>query len=57
MFADKKTIITDILIVMFLIAICSIIYGGFVQNIAAIIYGMIFLLSLCLLWIKRFRKH
>lgn len=57
MFADKKTIITDVLIVMSLVAICSIIYGGFVRNIDAIIYGMIFLLFLSLLWIKKFRKH
>ena len=55
--SDKKTIIVDILVVIFLVGICTIIYGIFVQNIVVIIYGIIFLLFLCLLWIKKFRKH
>ena len=55
--SDKKTIIVDILVVIFLVGICTIIYGIFVRNVAVIICGMVFLLFLCLLWIKKFRKH
>jgi len=57
MFADKETIIVDILVFVFLVACCTVAYGCFVRNVVVIIYGMIFLLFLCFLWIKKFRKH
>lgn len=59
MFADKETMIADILVVMFLVATCTSIYGGFVRD--AVIIGVgavVLLLFFCLLWgFKKFRKH
>jgi len=58
MFADKKTIMVDILVFIFLVAVCSIGYGGFVRDVVIVGFGaVILLLFFCLLWIKRFRKH
>ena len=60
MFADIKTIIIDILVVMFLGAWSSIICGVIVRDIVVVICGIVmFFLFLCLylLWIKKFRKR
>ena len=59
MFADKETIIADSLVVMFLAAVCSIIYGIFVRDAVIAGVGAVVLLLFFFLLrvIKRFRKH
>ena len=59
MFADKETIIADVLVFIFLLSICTLAYGGFVRDAVVIGIGVVaLLLFFCLLWvIKRFRKR
>lgn len=59
MFEDMETIVTDILVVMFIASICTIVYGSFVRDAVAVGVGVVlFLLFIFHLWIiKRFRKR
>ena len=45
MFADKETIITNILVVMFLVAVCTIIFGATIVRDAVVVgFGIVMLL-------------
>lgn len=59
MYTDIETIVTDILVVMFLVSVCTIIYGSIIRYPVAVGVGaVLFLLFIFHLWIiKRLRKR
>lgn len=56
MLENRKKIVVDILVVMFLIGICTVIYGGFVGDAIVIVCGVVILLG-CLFYMWVINKR